>query len=529
MISVIVPYFNAEAFLGEAISSVLAQTHERCELLLIDDGSSDGSQAIAKGFCAAYPDKVSHFQHPEGENRGLGASRNAGIRHAKGDYLVFLDADDVLMPQCLEQLLAAVAAVPGADVVCGSSLYWHGWTNRLSDVMKDRVVSVLDGAEPYEFIDLPLRAVRAPWATPSVGAFLVRAAAARLVGGFEESTESLGEDQYFYFKIGLRARVAVIDDCWHKYRQHDDSLTAVSARTAKDQTWRPRFLEWADHYLESASLSTPELRQAISQETLALRSQEGRARGLSLIDHKGLLRSLRTGTRRVVARLPTVRSSWHLLRAIREASRDSSSLSAVEIERDFRRCDPWDYRINSLEMDRHRREIQMIESIGGSQRLGNALEIGCAEGQFTEKLMEKCQFLVAADLSVTALKRARQRRSWGDNVSFVRLDLRVDSFGGPFDLIVAIHVLEYIKNPLVLFQVRNRLVESLRVGGHLVIGSCVGLTDFRERLWWSRYMLAGGRRMNAFIARHPSLRIVDQATHQLPGSTSYDLLLQRIR
>ena len=90
LVSVVIPCFNHGRFLPEAIESVLAQTYPWIEILVVDDGSTDNTREVA----AQYPHVRYVYQH----NQGLSAARNTGIRHSTGDFLVFLDADDLLYP-----------------------------------------------------------------------------------------------------------------------------------------------------------------------------------------------------------------------------------------------------------------------------------------------------------------------------------------------------------------------------------------------------------------------------------------------
>jgi glycosyltransferase involved in cell wall biosynthesis len=87
---------------------VLAQTYDSWELMLVDDGSADGSTDIALRYAKQYPKKVRYFEHDGHQNRGASASRNLGISHAKGHYVAFLDADDVWLPHKLEQQVAVI-------------------------------------------------------------------------------------------------------------------------------------------------------------------------------------------------------------------------------------------------------------------------------------------------------------------------------------------------------------------------------------------------------------------------------------
>jgi len=102
MISIITIFLNAERFIREAIESVFAQTYDDWELVLVDDGSSDASTAIARRYASEYPEKVRYLDHDGHENRGMSASRNLGVRNATGHYIGFLDADDVWLPHQLE-------------------------------------------------------------------------------------------------------------------------------------------------------------------------------------------------------------------------------------------------------------------------------------------------------------------------------------------------------------------------------------------------------------------------------------------
>jgi glycosyltransferase involved in cell wall biosynthesis len=117
LVSVIIIFFNALDFLEEAIDSVFAQTYAEWELLLVDDGSTDASADIAKAAALRHPGRVSYLAHDGCQNRGTSASRNLGIRHAHGEYIAFLDADDVWLQHKLEQQVALFQAHPLAGMV----------------------------------------------------------------------------------------------------------------------------------------------------------------------------------------------------------------------------------------------------------------------------------------------------------------------------------------------------------------------------------------------------------------------------
>src|SRR5919107_1887161 len=103
LVSTVVAFLNGERFIEEAIESVLAQTYDNWELLLVDDGSTDGSTRIALQCAEQYPAKVRYLEHLGHQNCGMSASRNLGVSRAKGQYIAFLDADDVWLPHKLQQ------------------------------------------------------------------------------------------------------------------------------------------------------------------------------------------------------------------------------------------------------------------------------------------------------------------------------------------------------------------------------------------------------------------------------------------
>ena len=102
-ISVIMPVYNAQRYLGETIASLQAQTFADFEVICVDDGSTDDSMAILDQVIAQDP----RFRVVNQENAGAGAARNKGFTHARGEYAIFLDSDDLFSPKLLEKLYQA--------------------------------------------------------------------------------------------------------------------------------------------------------------------------------------------------------------------------------------------------------------------------------------------------------------------------------------------------------------------------------------------------------------------------------------
>ncbi|WP_182908305.1 glycosyltransferase [Microbispora sp. H13382] len=120
-LSVIVPIYDVEPYLAGCLASVAAQTWEDVEVVMVDDGSPDGSAGIAAGFAA----RDGRFRLVRQVNAGLGAARNTGVRHATGDYVMFLDSDDLLPAHALEYLMASLERT-GSDLATGNVLRLDG-------------------------------------------------------------------------------------------------------------------------------------------------------------------------------------------------------------------------------------------------------------------------------------------------------------------------------------------------------------------------------------------------------------------
>jgi glycosyltransferase involved in cell wall biosynthesis len=112
LVSVIIGVYNGEAYLGEAIESVLRQTYSPVELIVVDDGSNDGTPEVIERYGSA-------VRHVRQANRGMGGARNAGIAVAEGPFLAFLDADDRFTSEKLERQMEIFATEPTVDVVFG--------------------------------------------------------------------------------------------------------------------------------------------------------------------------------------------------------------------------------------------------------------------------------------------------------------------------------------------------------------------------------------------------------------------------
>lgn len=125
MISIIIPAYNVNPYLEETCRSVIAQTYQEWEVLIIDDGSTDATPKIAQEMAARDP----RFRVIKQENAGVSAARNTGLRNAQGEFILFLDADDLLMPTALHELLTALLARPDCVLSWGKARFFRDGTH----------------------------------------------------------------------------------------------------------------------------------------------------------------------------------------------------------------------------------------------------------------------------------------------------------------------------------------------------------------------------------------------------------------
>lgn len=255
LVSGIMIFLNAEKFIEEAIKSVFAQSYDNWELLLVDDGSSDGSTAIARRYAEQCPMKVRYLEHECHQNLGKSASRNKGISNAKGEYLAFLDADDVWLPHKLEQQVAILGSQLEAAMLYGRTQFWHSWTGNPEDTQRDYMTEL--GVQPNTLVKPPtlLTLLLQDESTgPSTCSVLIRREVFEDIGGFEEAFRDIYEDMVFYAKVFLQAPVFVGSGCWDRYRQHPDNSCSIAINTGQFHPSQPNpargiFLNWLAKYL----------------------------------------------------------------------------------------------------------------------------------------------------------------------------------------------------------------------------------------------------------------------------------------
>jgi hypothetical protein len=278
LVSVVLNFLDAERFIEEAIESVYAQSYPAWELLLIDDGSTDGSTAIARDWAARDPERVRYLEFPRHENRGASAARNLGIQQARGEFVAFLDADDVWLEDRLKHSVELLQRHQDADMAYGETEYWYSWAGEdapHSDRVQPHWFAADRVVRPPELLIAHLMHTAS---LPSVSAITLRRSAALAAGGFLESFPGMHDDQAFLARFCLTCGVYVTHECWDRYRQHPGSLSAVSAQRGEVAAAHRAYLAWLREFLDAEGMRGSRVWDALRYaERVAAYQRPGRA------------------------------------------------------------------------------------------------------------------------------------------------------------------------------------------------------------------------------------------------------------
>jgi glycosyltransferase involved in cell wall biosynthesis len=277
-VSVITPFVDHARFLAEAIESVRAQTFEDWELILVDDGASDGSRAIADRHAAGAPTRI-RVLSPDPKCRGAAAARNRGVTAARGELIAFLDADDVFSPEKLREEVADLECHPEAAMVYSRTRWWHDglrgrdWTER-PGVRTERVHS------PPTLLTKVLLDQKGD--IPCTCGLLVRKSALDAVGVFEEHFV-LYEDQALLAKLFFAYPVYVSKACHARYRQHPSSTSAKAEASGAYDRYRGHgaqdaFYDWLAAYVRERGSDSSVLAALERARTRARRPPPSRFR-----------------------------------------------------------------------------------------------------------------------------------------------------------------------------------------------------------------------------------------------------------
>ena len=239
---------------------------------------------------------------------------------------------------------------------------------------------------------------------------------------------------------------------------------------------------------------------------------------------QGTLYSAYRTSRGVLEKVPIFRTAIGYMLEIKSTLVDSSERNRAAVDENFQQLDPYGF-ARDLEQFRFQRAMEFLRMAKPEGLFPSALEVGCAEGMFTRMLSERCEKLLALDLSLIALERAKKLCSDQKNVEFAEWDVRCDPISGAHDLIVATGVLEYILRPSILRDACERLTTALKPGGYFLVGNTV--TDNEVEHTWIGKLLIRGTLINDYIKKDPRFEIIDESIDQCVCPFVHTLLRKR--
>jgi 2-polyprenyl-3-methyl-5-hydroxy-6-metoxy-1,4-benzoquinol methylase len=200
-------------------------------------------------------------------------------------------------------------------------------------------------------------------------------------------------------------------------------------------------------------------------------------------------------------RVPGLKSAYYLAMSLRQMAADqwrsARSFDTIFLESE----DPWES-ASPKEVERFGLTLAMLAA-AGKQKFERAVEIGCAEGIFTQRIAPFCAHLDALDYSEVALARAR-KRTGSPHVNFRKWDMRKDSLDVGYDLVIAMGVITSLYRPSDVKRVCSHMVAALQPGGFLLF-SDVRQSRVFENAWWGRLVLRGGEQIRRLLGRRADL------------------------
>lgn len=235
-VSVVVPVYNVELYLARCLDSLIAQTLQEIEIVCVNDGSTDGSIRILN----AYADHDPRVRVISQINRGAGGARNVGVDAARGEYILFVDADDWIETSCCESLYLAVACHQ-ADMACGSILKTY-------PTRKPKWVERYEEENIYASAQTRFDAVHCPPSFQITGKLIRRKALLDLDVRFEEQVPFEDVEYFARVLVGVDWLVTVPDAVYHYVVRKGSQQRSVDSEERQNQFYavHKRFVEYVD-------------------------------------------------------------------------------------------------------------------------------------------------------------------------------------------------------------------------------------------------------------------------------------------
>jgi glycosyltransferase involved in cell wall biosynthesis len=250
LVSILIPCFNAERWISQCIESALAQTWEEKEVIVVDDGSTDGSLKVIQSF----GDRI---RWETGPNRGGNVARNRLLELSRGDWLQYLDADDYLLPDKIEKQMQFIASNPGVDVAFSRVIQ----ETHEGGKVNQQVSLMLEPLDPWCLL---LR-----WDLPQTGALLWRKRAVVSVGGWKVDQPCCQEHELYLRMLQAGHQFAYCRDYGAVYRQWRGG-SVCTGNIPENHRRRLEIIEQAETFLRERGEMNIERLWTINQARLEI-------------------------------------------------------------------------------------------------------------------------------------------------------------------------------------------------------------------------------------------------------------------
>jgi len=245
-VSILIPCYNADRWVAQAIESALAQTCSEKEIIVVDDGSQDGSLEVIKNFGA-------RVRWETGPNRGGNVARNRLLELARGEWVQYLDADDYLLPPKIERQVTFLLEHPTCDVVYSPTL----WVNWSEGGTTQEVTAIPEPHDPWVLL--------ARWWLPQTGGPLWRRQTLIDVGGWKPDQPCCQEHELYLRLLQAGAEFCYFEECHAAYRHWSLSETVSKRNRAELRRQRLEIEERMEVFLRSRGELTDPRLQALNQ------------------------------------------------------------------------------------------------------------------------------------------------------------------------------------------------------------------------------------------------------------------------
>ena len=245
LVSILIPCYNAEKWIEQAIKSALNQTYPHKEVIVVDDGSTDNSLEIIKSFGDA-------IRWETGKNQGGNATRNRLLELSNGEWLQYLDADDYLLPNKLEQQVQFLEKNSGIDIVYSPSIFEY----YTSEKVTQKILPIPKPHDPWVLL--------ARWYLPQTGSPLWRKQAIIDVGGWKVDQPCCQEHELYLRLLIAQNNFQYCSEAASVYRQWSESTVC---KKSKSETYRRRLeiINKTEQHLEATNQLTQLRQNAINQ------------------------------------------------------------------------------------------------------------------------------------------------------------------------------------------------------------------------------------------------------------------------